>query len=182
MNKFKYFKNVAENAEFIDENCDICNSKENCLEGVYFSGDIDYNSVCLKCLLEGKVKNTIPSYVIKNLEISMKKESTYSINSMKEKIKELEKTPPIPWIQYNNWPSCCGDFACYIGEWEQEDFINYLNNKENSIVFLNKSLDESTKNKVDDINVLWEDIGYNTAAFVFQCLHCGKFIITCQSY
>ena len=69
----------------------------------------------------------------------------------------------------------------YIGEWGQENFRENSNN-ENAIAFFEKNLDEDTLNKVDDINVLWEDLGYNTVAYVFKCNVCGKMKVVCQSY
>ena len=39
------------------------------------------------------------------------------------KIEILKYTPPIPWVQFNDWQVCCDDYMQYIGEWEQKDFI-----------------------------------------------------------
>lgn len=51
----------------------------------------------------------------------------------------------------------------YIGEWLQKDFINYSLDG-NGIELLEKMLDKDTKRKVDDIKVLWDDVGYDTVA------------------
>lgn len=184
--KFRYFKDVFKNAIFTDAECDICGTKKNCLEGEYFSDSGKYNSVCLNCLISGLAKVEIPNYIVESLKVKIINSKELLANedieeNVKLKIKELEANPPVPWIQYNNWPICCNDFACYIGEWTQEEFIAQSNN-DNYINFFKSILDDSTKSKIDDINILWEDIGHNTAAFVFQCLICGKYIVVCQSY
>lgn len=183
---YKYFKNVLKNAEFTDEQCEICSSNINCLEGEYFSEDGRYSSICLECLRKGLAKVEIPSYLRKLIDVNIRENNKISSESeikiiYNEKINELEITPPVPWIQYNNWAICCGDFAAYIGEWSQEDFI--ASSKQiDSITYFENLLDDSTRKKIDDINVLWDDIGQNTAAFVFKCENCQKYIVICQSY
>ena len=48
--------------------------------------------------------------------------------------------------------------------------------------FVSEILDEFSKNKIVDYNEFWNDIGINTAIFVFKCLKCNKFIAIAQSY
>lgn len=75
----------------------------------------------------------------------------------------MKYSPPVPWVQYNDWQVCCDDYMQYIGEWLQKDFINYSLDG-NGIELLEKMLDKDTKRKVDDIKVLWDDVGYDTVA------------------
>lgn len=169
MKEYKYFTNVKKNAIFTEKECQFCRSIKYCLEGIYFEqGNID--SVCLKCLDEKKACVDIPSYVQKRIK-----------NNVDQKVEELSYTPPVPWIQYNDWPVCCDDFMKYVGEWQQSDFINFFEGK-NILELFKNVLDNDTLSKVEDINVLWEDLGYNTAAYVFSCLTCRKIIVVCQSY
>ncbi|RFA31858.1 hypothetical protein CAI16_19655 [Virgibacillus dokdonensis] len=169
--KFKYFENPLENAEFTGEACQSCGKNEKCLEGEYFDLDDEVDSVCLNCLRLGKVKVNIPNY-IKDRITGQGKE---------EKVAELEKTPPVPWIQYNDWPVCCGDYTKYIGEWEREDFEK--NSKDgDGLNYLLSILDQSTKDKIENENIFWEDIGHYTAIFVFECLNCSDRIAVPQSY
>ncbi|API94380.1 hypothetical protein BKP57_20600 [Virgibacillus sp. 6R] len=84
-------------------------------------------------------------------------------------------------MQYNDWPVCCGDYTKYIGEWEREDFEK--NSKDgNGLNYLLSILDQSTKDKIENVNNFWEDIGQYTAIFVFECLNCSKRIAVPQSY
>ncbi|SHN02803.1 Uncharacterised protein family (UPF0167) [Anaerosporobacter mobilis DSM 15930] len=168
MKNYKYFCNVKENADFTKKNCQFCGSNNNCLEGVYFEQD-NVESICLECFDLKKAVVDIPEYIIKRVGFDY------------AKVEELASNPPIPWVQSNDWQVCCNDYMQYIGEWGQENFRENSNN-ENAIAFFEKNLDEDTLNKVDDINVLWEDLGYNTVAYVFKCNVCGKMKVVCQSY
>jgi hypothetical protein len=38
------------------------------------------------------------------------------------------------------------------------------------------------KDNVESYETLWEDLGYETAAFVFRCQNCGKKVVICQDY
>lgn len=171
INKYKYFYNVKKEAAFTENKCQFCGSKEDCLEGIYFNQD-NIDSVCLRCFAEKKAGVDIPDYIQKRIKYDPNK-----------KIQELKYTPPIPWVQYNDWQVCCDDYMKYIGEWEQEEFIKVSENEsKNEIEFFREMLNGDTLKKVDDINVLWEDLGYDTVAYVFKCSICGKRTVVCQSY
>jgi uncharacterized protein CbrC (UPF0167 family) len=169
---FKYFDDPLKNAEFIDEEeCQSCGASNHCLEGEYFDLDEEVISVCLDCLQQGIIKVNIPNY-IKERVVDLGKE---------EKVAELEKTPPVPWIQYNDWPVCCNDFTKYIGEWDRSVFEKHSNDGDGLNYLLN-ILEQSSKEKIKNVKVFWEDIGHYTAIFVFECLHCSKKIAIPQSY
>ena len=169
MRTYKYYSNVEKNADFTEEPCQFCGTKEDCLEGIYF-GQSDITSVCLSCLDKKKIEVDIPDYLQNRIK-----------NNASSKIETLKYTPPIPWVQFNDWQVCCDDYMKYIGEWEQEDFINEAVDGD-GINLLKHLLNEDTLSRVDDINVLWEDIGYDTVAYVFQCPNCGRITVVCQSY
>lgn len=69
----------------------------------------------------------------------------------------------------------------YIGEWQQEDFTRESGDGD-GIEYFKSLLSEELINKVDDINTLWDDLGYDTVAYVFKCQNCNKRIVVCQSY
>lgn len=169
MKEYKYYMDVLLHAGFSTEKCQFCGATENGLEGVYFDNP-KISSICLRCFEEKKGNVYIPGYLRNKIK-----------NSVNEKVAELEYTPPVPWIQYNDWQICCDDFCQFIGEWTREDFINAAG-KENSIDFFKSMLCMETYSLIDDINELWESLGESTAAFVFQCVKCNKKIVVCQSY
>jgi len=169
MNNYEYFENVDKNAAFIEDKCHICGKNDNCLDGVYFDQE-GIKAVCMSCFDKGAVSVYIPGYIKSRV-----------INDVEVKAEKLSHNPPVPWVQNNDWQVCCDDFMLYIGEWEQSDFIKAAGDCD-VVEYFYELLCDSTKAKVDDINVLWEDIGYDTVAYVFKCKKCNKIKVICQSY
>ena len=178
-----YKRQVLNNAIFTDEKCEICGGEEFCLDGVYFEYNQDISSVCLKCLRAGKMVVDIPQYLIDRITSEVSK--IYEKDEVEKRIgiivDELRRTPPVPWIQNNNWQICCGDFMEYIGEWDKEEII-INSQKENSRDYLMSIMEESFRNRIDDVNYFWEEIGYDVAVFIFKCINCSKYTAVWQSY
>lgn len=168
MIKYEYFKNVEKDAIFTEEKCQFCGSKNNCLEGVYFERP-NLKSVCLSCFQKKVIAVDIPQYLRIRVHDNM------------EKINKLGYTPPVPWVQYNDWQVCCDDFMQYQGEWTQEDFIRESNDG-NGIEYFKSLLDEDFIKQINDIDILFNDLGDDTVAFVFSCRVCDKKKVVCQSY
>lgn len=168
MQDFKYFRDVHQ-AAFTEEPCQYCNSTQNCLEGVYFER-LDVKSICLECFSKKRVCVEIPPYIRNRIKDNGIRKSN-----------ELSFTPPIPWVQHNDWAVCCDDYMEYIGEWEQDQFDDFSTEKD-GIALLEELLDDKTRGRVDDITVLWDDLGYDTVAYVFKCRICGKMRVVCQSF
>lgn len=169
MNDYKYFENAEKNAYFTDEPCQFCGSQQNCLDGAFFERD-DIQSVCLNCFDSKKIYVNIPDYIKK--KVSENKE---------EKFAALKFCPPVPWIQNDEHPVCCDDYMTFIGEWEQEDFCNNSNDGD-GLKLLKELLSDDLHDRVENFNVLFDDLGYESAAFVFRCSCCGKIIVICQDY
>lgn len=169
MREYKYFFNVKRDAAFTKKQCEFCGGTENCLEGVYF-GDNSTESICLSCLDNKKASVDVPVYVRERI-----------IKNQISKSDILKYTPPVPWVQYNDWQVCCDDYMQYMGEWQQRDFINNSVDGD-GINMLEKILDKDTREKVDDIKTLWDDLGYDTVAYIFKCRACGRITAVCQSY
>lgn len=167
--KYKYFENVKKYVAFTEEKCQFCGKNTDCFDGVYFDND-EIESVCIDCFEKKKAEVIIPDYLKNKIK-----------NNVNHKVDELRFTPPVPWIQYNDWNICCDDFSKYLGEWKKEDFIEYAK-EENPIVYFKNLLSDYTLSLVDDINILWNDIGKYTVAYVFECQHCKKKTVICQSY
>jgi uncharacterized protein CbrC (UPF0167 family) len=172
---FKYFHNPLHNAAFTDKECQFCGSHEYCLEGVYFDRGDEVESVCLSCLQAGDVTVNLPDYVIQKIA------SVQDENSANESTETLRRTPPVPWIQYNDWVVCCGDFGRYIGEWDRDKLIQESPDGD-GMKYLISLLDEFSLIRVQNSERLWKSIGVDTAVFVFECLTCGKRKAVVQSY
>lgn len=68
-----------------------------------------------------------------------------------------------------------------IGEREQDDFCRYSSDGDGKLLLKAMLIDE-LKDKIESYDALWEDIDYETAAFVFKCPNCGKKVVVCQDY
>ena len=85
----------------------------------------------------------------------------------------LSRTPPVPWIQENEWPAHCGDFCRYLGEWDQARLTAAAPDG-NGLAFLWSILPQASRARRDR-DELWEELGNEWAAvYVFECLTCGK--------
>lgn len=173
---FKYFENPLKNAVFTEEECQSCGTDKYCLEGEYFDHGDDIVSVCINCLSQGKIKVSIPQYIRERIGNELGNDHEKEL-----KIDELERTPPVPWIQFNDWPVCCGDFSKYVGEWKQDDFVKESDDG-NGLTYLLQILEDSSKEKIVNPEAFWEDVGQYTAIFVFECIDCSKRIAVPQSY
>lgn len=169
MKNYRYFENVEKNGYFTDIPCQFCGSKRSCLDGIFFERN-DIVSICLNCFDKKEVNVEIPDYI----KLKVK-------NNLDSKFELLQFNPPVPWVQYNEWPVCCDDYMVYVGEWEQDDFNNYSatgNGKD----CLKKLIDSEQFDRVEDFDVLWNEIGYKTIAFAFKCSCCSKIIVIFQDY
>lgn len=184
---FRYFDASEKNAEFTDTPCESCGSDENCLEGVYFDElDFDRESVCLECLVQGKITVHLSDYLIDKLKRHIKLmnptlQNKEVLKAVNQQVEELKKTPPIPWIQSNDWVICCGEFAKYIGEWSQKD-LNEASKNNDGLAYFLEILEQDYKDRVDDSDLLWDDLGNQSAAYVFECLNCSQRIANWQNY
>ena len=170
MKEYKYFEDVLKNGYFTETPCQFCGNTQNCLDGAFFDRNDGVMSICLDCFDKRKVNVTIPNYIANKVN-----------NNRKQKVNELGFCPPVPWIQNNDWPVCCDDFMVYIGEWEQEDFCAHSPNGDGMSILKELLIDE-LKDNVESYEALWDDLGYETAAFVFKCPSCGKIVVICQDY
>lgn len=170
MDNYKYFENAKKNGYFTEIPCQFCGATEHCLDGVFFQRHDDLISICLNCFDKKQIRVNIPSYLAN--QVSADRD---------QKVSDLSFCPPVPWIQNNDWPVCCDDFMVYIGEWEQEDFCNHSTDGD-GLALLKELLIDELKNQVESYEALWDDLGYETAAFVFKCPNCGKVVVVCQDY
>lgn len=185
--KFKYFLNPEKSARYVDEPCEVCGNSNLCLNGTYFNHHNDeVESICIDCLVQGKVVVEFPSFLYDRIYNDMKREKPSLIEEeIKEKVNNifsiLEKTPPIPWIQYNDWPVCCSDFMTYLGELTRDDLNSIATDGDGKALLLGL-LDDETKNRIDNLEYLLEDLGDYVIAYHFKCMECDKQFVVLQSF
>ncbi len=120
---FKYFPDFAKEAAFDAKGCAFC-SRVPALDGAWLQFDDDYDDpppVCIDDLLADKARVDIPRRLQQRLALAVharhadweeQRVATYVATHTAE----LAHTPPVPWIQENEWPICAEDYAIYVGQ------------------------------------------------------------------
>jgi uncharacterized protein CbrC (UPF0167 family) len=187
--RFKYSPEYENNASFEEPPCDCTGGAGElsflCLSGVYFDDPDAPEAVCLNDLVTGRVRVYIDDWVTRQLEQSVKKThpdwtDTQLQSHVDQAVDELSRTPPVPWIQNNLWPSCHGDFCRYLGEWDQEKLTQASPDGNGQAYLMSIIQDPEGLGYPDQ---LWRSIGDNWARiYVFQCLVCERLIAIDQSF
>jgi uncharacterized protein CbrC (UPF0167 family) len=183
MYNFKYFADYQRWASFTTQPHTCPNSEA--LDGVFFDDSNVPDIVCLADLVAGKTRVYIPEYLIEELKKSIHQTYPNSSdevieNMVNTKVDELSRTPPVPWIQNNNWPIRNGDFCRYIGEWKQEDLCSQAADGD-GFTYLFSILEHADDYK--EREGLWDAIKTDwTSIFVFEDLANGGRVAIEQSY
>jgi uncharacterized protein CbrC (UPF0167 family) len=176
MIEFRYFNDVEKNAALTKNACDPGHSGP-FLDGNFFNNDFEDQGVCLDCLVKGRKRVKVDGY--------LKSKISKHVGNQADRAKiiaGLERTPPVPWIQNNDWPFCDADAMQYRGEHSVE---KRFADKEFDFTpaKLWSILDENSRAQAGDPQSLLDAVADGLAAcFIFRCLHCGRFEAVCQSY
>src|SRR5258708_18957204 len=120
---FKYFPDFAKEAAFDAKGCAFC-SRVPALDGAWFQFDDDYDDpppVCIDDLLADKARVDIPRRLQQRLARAVHArhadwEEQRVAAYVATHTAALAHTPPVPWIQENEWPICAEDYAIYVGQ------------------------------------------------------------------
>jgi uncharacterized protein CbrC (UPF0167 family) len=127
----------------------------------------------------GKTHADVPSWIARDLlasveaqhpDWSIEKSSSY----VAARIAELSRTPPIAWIQDNEWPVCGDDFAAYVGELTREGLERQYGGIEPGKAALRRIIEQERPAWTKDEETLdwqWSELGNFLAVFVFRCLN-----------
>jgi uncharacterized protein CbrC (UPF0167 family) len=184
--EFKYFPGYLQWTELAKDPCD-CPEQEPCLNGQWFHDPSVPEKVCISSLLSGQFRVDIPEYVQADLARSVRTAypewSTSEIAAHVElSTEELSRTPPIPWVQNNNWPACCGDYCRYLGEWTQEQLTSDSAD-DDGLAYLLSILHDTDRMPIGDPEGLWASIANEwTVVFMFECLVCKRRVAIEQSF
>ena len=185
MNKhtFRYFRDPYTHAVFGQEPCEICGLNIHCLEGTYFQHN-EIESLCLACLRSGKgnLNVDLEEPEIKQNVIKMLQAAGKSADAVEGIINEFKKTPPVPWVQHDEWVWCCGDFTTYVGGWKEEDFKHHLSTDTYKQELL-QLFDDYHRERIEIVDVFLEAIENDwVVVFAFQCETCQKYHAVWQAY
>lgn len=153
-----------------------------------FYGEADtYEFICEVCLLGGKLSEkgltlNEGAGIRSGLRRKHSELTELEVDALaQERTMELEqRTPAVMSWQHLIWPDHCGDFCCYIKEAGQLD-MQRLAQEGDGRAFFEAHLDEPGRSDI------WEtvrpdlpednSIGYSVGVYLFQCCHCGEYII-----
>lgn len=178
MSQFRYFPTFPEHANLRVEPCAMCGRAPTVPAVRLHGGAVDRQSVCADCLAEGKAAVQIPKWIIKELEHgvsgahpdwSAEKRASY----VADRVDELAHTPPIHWLQNNEWPVCDDDFAAYERELSREVLEQQHSDSAHAREALRSILLQAVPNWEQDekaIEAEWSELGNFLAVFEFRCL------------
>jgi uncharacterized protein CbrC (UPF0167 family) len=191
---FRHFRDPHRFAAYSAEPqaCDLC-GQERPGYSSGFCGEADLDFVCEPCLQAGRLAEQGCFTVDPNLRELESQLRTGFPDWDEVKVKAVAKertdelmvrTPkPLTWQDFL-WPAHCGDYCCYIGEVGKPD-LKALAPSGDGRAFLTAHLhpDEAGTDVAD----LWNSVrpnspmthpeAYSVGVYLFQCLHCGQYVI-----
>lgn len=184
---FRYFPGyAAENIEGeSEERCAFCGANR-ILTGAVEAPSGELTEACLTCFLAGKAVAGEPDTVgdlAKNVaaahpDWTPDECATY----IAERRTELSRTPPVPWIQENEWPVCGDDFAVYLGEWTQERLIAETGSEAAARAKVEALARQTFVNISDEsLAIAWQGLVNWWAVFAFRCAGEDREILVVQT-
>ncbi|MBF6589715.1 MAG: CbrC family protein [Ktedonobacterales bacterium] len=175
---FRYFPGYPEGAAFAEKPCYFCGACP-ALDGELLDFDEAFNDpppVCLPDFLAGKARMDIPSSIQRTLARNVEARhpdwneqarETY----VQERTEELAHTPPVSWIQPNQWPVCGGDYAQFIGELTRARIEAHAGSVEGGKIFLQTILRQERPEWPGDswLERYWEYLGDFMRIYQFRC-------------
>lgn len=192
---FRYFRNPHQFSTYSDtpKTCDICGQVRAGYGGPFY-GKADVEFVCEECLATGRLaeRDVITNEgdlvaLREQLRGKHPKLDEAQIEARaQQRTTELENCTPhlITWEDFF-WPAHCGDYCCFFKEVGKPDLNNLAPDGDGRTFFgthLYGDLSDLT-----DVSVVWERIrpdspkdnviSYTVGVYLFQCLHCGAYVI-----
>src|SRR5579859_3085580 len=128
MSTHPYFPFFPDAANLVPAPCQFCGISPSIPSiRLDVGSDLD-GAVCALCLAKNKAKVVLPKWVTAKLEAGVahthpKWSAAQRDDVIRERLDALAHTPPIPWLQENEWPVCGDDFAQFTGEVTQERLL-----------------------------------------------------------
>lgn len=167
---FKYYPNAAKNGVFqaSDELCYSCDK----VRGYIYKGPIYAREellVCPWCIADGSVNRKFGATFLDSNE-SVGGFGKWEKVSQEIVEEIMYRTPGVDSWQWVNWFTHCKDAAAYLGPVGYKELLVYGND---AILAIKETSGVSN----DDWNEYLKSfaIGESPTAYLFQCLHCGKY-------
>ena len=88
------------------------------------------------------------------------------------RVDKLAHTPPVPWLQNNEWPVCNDDFAVYNGELTRDQLLLEHEGAGPAKAALRAMVEEVKPEwELDEeaLDTAWDQLGNFVAVFAFRC-------------
>ncbi len=123
MLEFKYFPDFAKEAVFDPRGCAFC-GRVPALAGAWLDFDEYYDdppAACIDDLIADKARVDIPRRLQERLAQAVHAshpdwDGEQVAAYVASRTDELAHTPPVPWVQENEWPIWVDDYAVYVGQ------------------------------------------------------------------
>lgn len=195
---FRYFQDPHHFSSYSYEP-DVCNTcGQTCMVYEYGSGP-EY--ICEQCLSEGRFTGEEEDYTTNEGDVSELRKQLGSLHPelldeqietlVQQRTTEIERrTPPVLTWQHFFWPVHCGDYCCYLKEAGKED-LNNLSPDGDGQSFLEGHLYDEVLRMLrgTTIETVWQAVRPDSpeyhdeyvlasvGVYLYQCLHCGEFVI-----
>ena len=185
MTQFRYFPAYPQGAQLGDDACDLCGHRP-AITGIRLGLRMDEpRNVCADCLAADKVAASIPQWIQQDVRDAVDRlhadwSAMARADLVAARVYELAHTPPVPWLQNNEWPLCGDDFAIYQGELTQEALKRQHGGIVGGKAVLRTILERVVPNWEQDdvaIDAEWRDLGNFLAVFVFRCLDQDVYVV-----
>jgi uncharacterized protein CbrC (UPF0167 family) len=188
MGIFRYFPDFPEGADLRDTPCILCDRRPAIPEIRLGFGRGLEGAVCATCIAEGKATVRVPSWVQSELEAGVTRthpewSDQEHVRYVSERVNELAHTPPVPWLQDNDWPVCDDDFAMYRGEVTRDRLEQRYGSVREAKARLREILLDAVPDWEQDdaaIEAEWNQLADWLAIFAFSC-HNGTWIHIVQT-
>lgn len=187
--RYTYFLHPHEFSTYTHEphTCDLCGKEQAGYRGPFY-GVNEIEFVCESCLAHGKLAEvdafTNEGHVALLQEQLQEMHPNLSEADLKRIVNDrnvelVHKTPHVVTWQDFFWPAHCGDYCCFLKEAGKAD-LNPIA-PEGRVHLLFEDLLE------EDFEYLWNavrpdspadnSVAYSLGVYLFQCLHCQKYIV-----
>jgi hypothetical protein len=177
---FKYFPDFATEVTFDTRGCAFC-GRVPALDGVWLDfGDYydDPPPVCIDDLLADKAHVDIPRRLQQQLALAVRTRHTDWDEErvaayVATRTAELAHTPPVPWIQENEWPICAEDYATYVGQLTRNTLIERYGSAHAAKAGLQTLMRTLRPNwdvdKAQHLQAWWDALGDFLRLYSFRC-------------
>ena len=179
MSTFRYFPGFPEGAVFDTRPCHFCGTVP-ALDGAWLDFEEDYDDpppVCIEDLLADKARVARPNWVSHELANRVAaRHSDWSAEQQEryvaERTSELAHTPPVPWLQENEWPVCSDDYAKYAGEITRDTLLAQYGGAGAAHATLQKIMSQERPKwllDAEQLEVWWQRLGDFLRVYRFHC-------------